>query len=244
MADQQMLKVGSTLSASVKLWKPVGKEPSGLWQGECQEINEIFVDLYRHFEQHESYRFAFKEWDPTQTHSNMNINRISKWLARYNLIIREECREPNKDDGKQSIVRYLKPTEYGQKVLVEGGEFSISCSYSSPIIVGLGKPYALKREVEEWLDSQYNINKVAKSRRAKWWSEYNSLCYHLLNKRKEDFMVEMRKWLADKLGSYKRRGNHIATAKAQTQLELHAMIQKPLFPESIKATQDERVEKQ
>lgn len=189
------------------IWKPTGKEPSGLWQGEANSFNDVFKGLAEYFEHHETYRYSFRSWDPTDsaiiTHSTLTMGRIAKWLEHYGLVTHhtEKCKDKKSEDAKATLFHVLKPALRLRGVFEKGELIKVGRSYTDPQIVGIGKPYPSYADTVKWLEENYEQDKVARWRRAKWWGDFNRLYLENLAKTKEEMHKLMMAWLYQQIAS-------------------------------------------
>lgn len=194
----------------VSIWKPTGKEPSGLWQGEVNSFNDVFRGLAEYFEQHETYCYSFRSWDPADSlvhsHSTMTVGRIVKWLEHYGLVTHETEKRKTNDDDKHSLFHILKPSLREREVFEKGELIKVARSYTDPQIIGIGQPYPSYDETVKWLDDNYEQHKVAKYRRQKWWGDFNRLYNENVAKTKEETHKLMTAWLYQQIASIPVRG--------------------------------------
>jgi hypothetical protein len=108
----------------LSIWKPVGKEPSALWNSEVNSFNDVFKGLAEYFEQHETYRYSFRSWDPADSlvhsHSTLTMGRIAKWLEHYGLVTHGTEKRKAKADEKPVLFHILKPTLRMREVFEKG----------------------------------------------------------------------------------------------------------------------------
>lgn len=208
----------------IGIWKPVGKEPSGLWAGEVNGFNDVFCDLAMFLEQHESYCYSFRSWDPSNTavhsHSTMTVGRIARWLAYYGLLkhsTEKRIDKGNAKDEKTTLYHVLEATPKLGQVFEKGEIIKVARSYSDPQTVGIGKPYPSFADTVRWRDDLYDRNKVAQWRRAKWTSDFQSLFNVNVAKTREEMQRTMMSWIHQKIASIPLRGRK---ARVQTRAEM------------------------
>lgn len=199
------------MSASAELiWLPVGKPPKELYQGEANSFNDFFLTLYKHFEQHEQYSYVYGKYDwqdPIQRDFGLvKLSRAMKWLMYYGLLQHDEVKVFSEQEAKKQTVHYLKPTPRGFQIVQQGQLFDVGGK-----MIGLGQAYPVFSEVRKWLDEQFTANKVAMWRQEKWSYEFNKLYYENLDKTKDEFMMVLKRWLAEHLATCPRRGKPFRT---------------------------------
>jgi hypothetical protein len=217
------------MESLVAIWKPTGKEPSGLWQAEANSFNDVFMDLARYFEEHQTYGYSFRSWDPAESivhsHSSMTISRIAKWLAYYGLVEHRTESKKTGNDEKATLFHILSPTLKIRLSLEKGELLKIGKSYSEGQTIGIGKPYPSYIETEKWLTQTYEQNKVALWRRAKWWSDFHRLYNENLAKTREEMQKIMANWLRPLIASIPIRGRK-GRVQAQMEMDLNPLIRK------------------
>ena len=212
------------MSASLEsIWMPVGKKPSTLWQGECMSFNECFLALYDYFKEHECYAFSTMGYNYTDAMSvnfgHLKVLRIGRWLAYYGLLQYDEARVYNEKEKKKQLVHSFKATKKGYGVYQNGTIITIAREEPLQVDVGVGLAYAKFSEVEKWINQQYEANKVAQWRQAKWTSDFHRLYFSLcLTKKREEVISILRKWLGDQLASIPRR-RRVAVAKEMAKVD-------------------------
>lgn len=172
--------------------------------------------LAKHFEAHESYRYAFQSWDSTDsiihTHSTMAVSRIAQWLAYFGIVNhRTEKAKCKPEDSKATLYHILTAGLRMREAYEKGELLKVSRSYSDPQVIGIGKPYSSYSETSRWLQDTYDQHKVAQWRRSKWYGDFNRLYNENLAKPKEEMQKLMVSWLYQMIGSIPMRGKKALT---------------------------------
>jgi hypothetical protein len=192
-------------SELLSIWKPIGKAPSGLWQGEANNFNAAFISLYHHFETNAQYSFVYQDEynyneNISRNFGSMSLMRISKWLAYYGLVLHEQAR-----NEKKKIMHILKSTQKGWDILEKGAVLTFDKAF--PVYhIGVGKPYPVYSEIEKMLENLYLENKVAQWRQAKWNGDFHRLYNNNLDKQTSEMKKIITGWFGGSLASIPRRG--------------------------------------
>ena len=197
--------------ASQSIWRPVGKQPSDLWIGEMNEFNDLFLDLFRYFGDHESYSVEYlQDWKQNDAlvsrYGSMKITRMARWFAYFGLVSYEKSHVQKKGEEKQKLLHTFKPTREGFAVFESGRVLEFRWAHLTKASkIGVGKGYPVFKSATEWLDSKYAMYKVAQWRQQKWHSEFVRLFNDNLGKADDGMDEALKKWMLEKIATLPRR---------------------------------------
>lgn len=177
----------------------VGKEPKPITTGVILKFNKVFNVMFEWFSNdHErilSVWWENHDEDPLSCFGSLTASNVRRWLKYYQLVTVEVEKQPlAKPDGvrKNRTLRIVRPTKRGFQAYECGKILEVKAGYSEQSYrIGIGKPYTYWSEIERIAEVIWEKNRIARTRRDKWYPDLREYYLDNLLDKKEDEALKM-----------------------------------------------------